>query len=98
MLKIKQLQQLLGIPLRREKSKISLAPNLLNWHHPDINLVGFSNQDNELRSLNLKDLVIEEKLAREAAAERRGKPVRVGIHGARKKAATGKGTKKKKRK
>ncbi|KAJ3072040.1 hypothetical protein HDU98_004405 [Podochytrium sp. JEL0797] len=77
----------------------SIASKMLNYHIPDVNLVGLSNQDASLSGLELKDVWMQSRVAREEDFLKRGKVVRVGVLSGRWKPAAddGKGKKKKKK-
>ncbi|KAJ3234732.1 hypothetical protein HDU78_005694 [Chytriomyces hyalinus] len=77
----------------------SIRNKMLNYHNPDVDLLGLSNQDKSLGKLALKDEWVESWLKREDDFIKRGKTVRVGVLSGRfKPAENDKGGKKKKRK
>ncbi|KAJ3289197.1 hypothetical protein HDU79_004256 [Rhizoclosmatium sp. JEL0117] len=86
---------LAAVPVRK-----SVGSKMLNYHNPDVSLLGLSSQDKSLDVLGLKDVWVESWLSREEDFKKRGKAVRVGVLSGRlpKAVDDGKGGKKKKRK
>ncbi|KAI9340872.1 hypothetical protein BDR26DRAFT_1007355 [Obelidium mucronatum] len=76
----------------------SLKYKMLDYHNPDVSLLGLSNQDADLGTLELKDKWLESKLMREEDFIKRGKVVRVGVLSGRAPKVADDGKKKKKKK
>ncbi|KAJ3121083.1 hypothetical protein HK098_003980 [Nowakowskiella sp. JEL0407] len=79
----------------------SRALEMLTYYPPDINMLNFANQDSDIRKLGLKDVWLENKVAKENFLKAREKKIFVPVMGGRKSPAENKsdsdGKKKKKK-
>ncbi|KAJ3031868.1 UNVERIFIED_CONTAM: hypothetical protein HDU68_011627 [Siphonaria sp. JEL0065] len=86
------------LPAATSTVKPSLGAKMLNYHNPDVCLLGLSNQDASLSALGLKDQWLESRLLCEQEFVKRGKTVKVGVLSGRAPKPTDKDGKKKKKK